>query len=122
MVADDDVELCGAIAEALDAPDREIVRATDGGELLTALSEGPTDLVITDIDMPWMTGLQATHTMRYVGLDTPLVVISGLPDLDLEQRVAALGARAYLLRKPFELATLEGIAATLLEHETAAAS
>ncbi len=122
VIADDDVELLAAISTALAGPGRTIVRARDGGELLEALAAGPVDLVITDIDMPWMSGLQAGHSLRYIGVDTPLVVISGLHDVDLEQRVAALGARAHLLRKPFELARLEALVRDLLEHEAARAS
>ncbi len=107
LVAEDDVELLDAIGDSLVQHGRTVRKAHNGDELISAMADGSYDLVITDVAMPWMTGLQASHAARYAGLATPILVITALEDPKLADHVAALGSRARLLRKPFELAALE---------------
>ena len=107
-MADDDPELLASIAEALENCGATVTSANNGGELLETLGErDPFDLVVTDISMPWMTGLQAMQSTRYAGLTTPTVVITALRDEQIPDRVRALGSNAVLLHKPFDLEALE---------------
>jgi CheY-like chemotaxis protein len=118
LVADDDPELLTTVADALERMGADVVRAGTGAELVRRLVEhGPFDLVVTDIFMPWMDGLQAMRLVRYAGLAPALIFITGLTDDSLTDRVAALGRRTVLLRKPFELAKLESTVHELL-HDT----
>jgi DNA-binding response OmpR family regulator len=64
--------------------------------------------------MPWMSGLQAIHAARTAGLGTSVIVMSALRDPSLPGKVRALGERAELLAKPFDLAELEAVASRLL--------
>jgi CheY-like chemotaxis protein len=115
LVADDEPATLELVSEALERPDVDVFRAADGVELIERLAEhGPFDLVVTDISMPWMTGLQAAHTARTAGVRTPMIVITALKDPRLEEQVATLGECAILLRKPFGLAELESAVASLL--------
>jgi CheY-like chemotaxis protein len=83
------------------------VRAASGGELIQRLAEeGPFDLIVTDISMPWMSGIQVTQTARTAGLNTPVIVITALKNGEVTRQMAALGSNAILLRKPFDLAQL----------------
>lgn len=89
--------------------------AATGGELLeTIANAGPFDAIVTDISMPWMSGLQVMQSARTAGLPVPVVVMTGLRDSDLPERVAALGARAVLLYKPFSIGALFGALRTCL--------
>ena len=118
LVADDDPALLTMVADALERMGAYVARAGTGAELVRRLVErGPFDLVITDIFMPWMDGLQAMRSVRYAGLAPALIFMTGLTDDSLPDRVAALGRRAVLLRKPFELAELESAMHDLL-HDT----
>lgn len=115
LVADDDAEFLDVVAEGLTRLGADVMRARNGGELIDHLAEhGPFDLVVTDIAMPWMTGLRAMHAARTAGLDTSVIVITGLRDEGIPARVKALGGNAALLEKPFTLADLESVASTLL--------
>jgi len=117
LVADDDPELLDVVAEGLTHLGADVIRASNGAELIDRLAEnGPFDLVVTDIAMPWMTGLRAIHAARTAGVGTPVIVMTALHDKELSARVAALGGNAALLKKPFELTDLESIAAKLLAH------
>jgi len=115
LVADDDPELLDAVAEGLTRLGADVIRARNGAELIDRLAEdGPFDLVVTDIAMPWMTGLRAIHAARTAGLDTSVIVMTGLRDEGIPARVRALGGSAALLEKPFTLADLESVASKLL--------
>lgn len=115
VVADDDPALLGAVARALTLWGAEVSTAVSGADLIAQLADhGPFDLVVTDISMPWMSGVQAMHAARYAGLATPVVVMTGLRDERIDAQVASLGRRVVLLRKPFELDALEAAVASLL--------
>jgi len=117
LVADDDPELLDVVAEGLIHLGADVIRANNGAELIDRLAEnGPFDLVVTDIAMPWMTGLRAIHAARTAGVGTPVIVMTALRDKELSARVEALGGNAVLLKKPFDLADLESIAGKLLAH------
>jgi len=115
LVADDDPELLDVVAEGLRHLGADVIRANNGAELIDRLAEnGPFDLVVTDIAMPWMTGLRAIHAARTAGVGTPVIVMTALRDKELSARVEALGGNAVLLKKPFDLADLESSATKLL--------
>jgi DNA-binding response OmpR family regulator len=115
LVADDDTELLGTIATALERAGAEVVRAESGAELLERIAdEEPFGLVITDVAMPWLNGLYALHSARTVGHETPVIVMTALKDDRLPDQVRALGQNAVLLRKPFSLEDLESAALRLL--------
>ncbi|HUJ57435.1 MAG TPA: response regulator, partial [Kofleriaceae bacterium] len=80
LVADDDLELLTEITEAVAQWGYAVDSACNGAELMEAMADRVFDLVITDISMPWMTGLQASHAARYAGLATPILVITALRD------------------------------------------
>jgi two-component system cell cycle sensor histidine kinase/response regulator CckA len=120
LVADDDPLLLDAVAESLTRMGADVVRAESGAELIDQLAdEGPFDLVVTDISMPWMSGLQAVHSARTAGLGTSVIVMTALRDERIPAQVKALGEHAVLLRKPFELADLEAVASALLSSSSA---
>jgi CheY-like chemotaxis protein len=102
LVADDDPDVLDDVACSLEVLGASVTSAVSGSDLIMRLGEDrPYDLVITDIAMPWMTGLQAIHSTRYAGLATPVIVMTGLRDPELPSRVSALGDHVTLLHKPF---------------------
>jgi CheY-like chemotaxis protein len=108
LVADDDPDVLQDVSCAFEIMGHQVTRATSGNELITRLGEDePFDLIVTDISMPWMSGLQAMHSTRYAGLQTPVIVMTALRDAEIPERVQALGRNALLLRKPFGLVELE---------------
>jgi len=102
-------ELLDAVASALTRRGADVVRASSGADLIEQLANaGPFDLVVTDIGMPWMSGLQAMHLTRAAGLPEPPMII------DLPITAASAGARALNNKGPFDcLAILESIQRSL---------
>lgn len=122
LVADDDPLLLDVVADGLAHLGFDVVRASNGAELIERLAhQGPFALVITDIGMPWMNGLQAMHASRAAGLGTAVIVMTALRDARLEPMVHGLGEKALLLRKPFSLAALESAVQMLLSPKASKA-
>jgi two-component system KDP operon response regulator KdpE len=118
LVADDDPELLQLVVNALLARGFDVVSATTGGELLEAVAEqGPFALVITDVAMPWMTGLQVMHSARSAGLSCPVIVMTALRSHKTAAQVAALGVEVQLLYKPFTIDDLEHAVGRALGHD-----
>ena len=113
-IADDDPDSLELLSQALRGPSTEIRKADSGAALVLLLAaEGPFDLVVTDVDMPWMEGTAVIRTARASAIDGPVLFVTGFADADLEAAVAGLG-NARLLRKPIEISDLRQAAAELL--------
>jgi CheY-like chemotaxis protein len=112
-IADDDSDSLDMICEFLRSSKTEILKASSGSELVELLAEhGPFDLIVTDIDMPWMEGLAVIRSARAADIRAPVIVITGLTRPNLESTVADLG-NARLLHKPIELSALRKAVAEL---------
>ena len=114
VVAEDHDDIRYVLKRSLERAGHAVVAAADGLAALAAIREHRPDLVVTDVDMPHMTGLdlcraiRADDELRHI----PIVVASGslLPGDD---RAEQAGASATLL-KPFVPAQLLALIATLL--------
>jgi two-component system capsular synthesis sensor histidine kinase RcsC len=107
LIADDDPEFLDLIAGALEQVCGDVVCAASGSELLEELADGaPFDVVITDVSMPGMTGLEAMHAARTAGLPCPVVIMTALRDRRTMAQTIALGGRVALLYKPFSIGAL----------------
>ena len=109
LIADDDPEMLTMVTKALRQFGADVVDARSGAELLELIAnDGAFDVIVTDISMPWMTGMQVMQSARTAGLPVPVVVITALRDPTVPAQVASLGARAELLHKPFSIDELYG--------------
>jgi CheY-like chemotaxis protein len=120
LVADDDPQLLDVVCEVLKRLDADVVRASSGADLVEQLATWPFDLVVTDISMPWMSGLQAIRATRAAGLGTPVIVMTALKEPRIPAQVKALGRNAVFLRKPFKVSELEAAASALVGHTESA--
>jgi two-component system chemotaxis response regulator CheY len=109
LVVEDSVSARAYVRAVLESPEFsaayvpcEVVEAHSGFDAMRLLPRGPYDLIVTDINMADINGLELAHFIRNSERHrtTPLVIISTLRgELDVE-RGMALGADAYLA-KPF---------------------
>jgi DNA-binding NtrC family response regulator len=110
LIADDDAEFLQIVDTALRHLELEVITAVCGAELLDKLAnEGEFDLVITDVAMPWMTGLQVMHSARAAGMQCPVIVMTALRHIDVARQVTNLGAHVQLLLKPFTTNMVEDL-------------
>lgn len=85
-----------------DLAENEYIFAENGQEALEIYKEcGDIDMIITDLDMPVMNGLDFISLIREEDQRTPIFVISMHSDMDRLKRAHALKVRKYLI-KPFD--------------------
>lgn len=72
--------------------------ATNGMEALEIIKENKPDIVITDIKMPQMNGLDMIREVRSLGLKTQFIILSGHNEFSFAQEALKNGARQYLLK------------------------
>lgn len=118
LVAEDDLEMRCLIEEALRCDGHDVVAVGSGLKLFDTLRlcvrQGRMpDLVISDVRMPGMTGLQALARLRAEGWKMPVVLITAFGDDELFDEAAALGG-SCVFSKPFDLDDLRTAALCLL--------
>jgi len=116
VVADDDPELLVVVASTVEQFGAHVTTAVSGDDLLEKLAhDGPFDFIVTDVAMPWMTGLQVLHSSQTAGHAIPVVVITALRDPKVFAQAESLGDHAILLLKPFTQEQLYGALQTVLK-------
>lgn len=118
LLAEDDPDVRDALAGALRDDGYDVVALSDGKELLEhigsrlALEDGgrPADMVISDVRMPDVGGLDVLERIRARKWDIPVVLISAYQDRTTRERAKALGAKAFL-PKPLDMKALEALLA-----------
>ena len=76
LVVEDDRTLRQALVFNLEREGYEVRSAVDGEQALAAARDGGLDLLLLDLMLPGMSGLEVLRTMRAEGVDTPVVVLS----------------------------------------------
>ncbi|AOQ25379.1 Sporulation initiation phosphotransferase F [Moorella thermoacetica] len=102
MVIDDQPGVRRLIAEALKQAGFNVTVATDGQEALGEIALEEPSLVILDMKMPGMNGVEFLQELRRRFLALPVIVITAYNELDLVEQASKLGA-SYYLQKPFDL-------------------
>jgi diguanylate cyclase (GGDEF)-like protein len=114
LVVDDDRLMRGVLAEILRNFGYEIVVAADGTEALGQLQTRRFDLVITDLIMPQMSGLDLIRTGRQLDPQIDFVVITASNSVDIAVETLKAGAADYIV-KPFHLEQIRIVVARALE-------
>jgi FixJ family two-component response regulator len=99
-VIDDDDPFRTALVESLCSFGYRVRGFASAEEFIAADGQSSCDCVITDIQMPGMSGLDLKRHLTTSGCKVPVIMITARPEEGLEAKVAASGA-ACLLRKPF---------------------
>lgn len=100
LVAEDDPAMGDLLAEALHGAGLEAVVVPDG-EALLSLAPGAS-VIVTDLRMPRLGGMEALARLRADGWDRPVVVITAFGSAELHALARALGA-ARVFDKPLDL-------------------
>ena len=100
LLAEDQSMVLGALAALLELePDIEVVaRARDGAEALRLAAETSPDVVLTDIEMPGMGGLDLAAELRRRANPARVVIVTTFARSGFLQRALAAGAAGYLLK------------------------
>ncbi len=106
LVCEDNKLTQRVLEVALKKMNYEILVATDGEEGIRLLKENEIGLVITDINMPYNSGLEIVEFVRKkYGKEIPVIIVTNINLDDIRKQAQELGADAYIT-KPFDPAEL----------------
>ncbi len=114
LVVEDNEDLCQTIADVMKKEGHNVRTAFSGEDALNSLEKGLIDLVLLDIKLPRMNGLEVLARLREQAPDLLVIMITALTDARPAVEALKSGAYDYLL-KPFELDELKLVVAKALE-------
>ncbi|MEN8113157.1 MAG: response regulator transcription factor [Actinomycetota bacterium] len=102
LIVEDDPDVREALKRALAFEGYDVATANDGGRGLEAVIQDPPDIIVLDVMMPFVDGLEMCRRLRAKGISTPVLMLTALGQVS--DRVDGLdaGADDYLI-KPFAL-------------------
>ena len=114
LVVDDEGSLRRLLAEALEADSHAVVHAATGEEALDKFQSVSCDLVLLDMILPDLNGLQVLRRMKRLSPDVPVLIMTGYGEV--RGAVEAMKAQAAdYLCKPFDLDELKLVVTRLLD-------
>jgi len=105
LVVDDDKAVRESLRRSLEFNGYDVALAADGAEALAGIGASHPDVVVMDVMMPRLDGLETTRAMRQAGHDVPILVLTARDAVGDRVEGLDAGADDYLT-KPFALAEL----------------
>lgn len=102
LIADDDEDILALVRATIERSGHEVMAVRDGAAALSAMAERRPDLVVLDIAMPELDGLEVLRRLRADDetRDLPVILLTAQAQAADVERGFATGASAYV-RKPF---------------------
>lgn len=114
LVADDDLHVREMVQRALESDGHDVTIAEDGSSALASFKGGtPFDLVITDVEMPNVSGLELAEAILVSKADQRIIIMSGIAD-ELSRARDLASAKVRMLTKPVSLEKIRGEVTELL--------
>lgn len=98
ILADDHALLLDAFQKLLEPPCNVVAKVTDGRALLVAAERLKPDVIVLDIGMPLLNGLEAARRLKELMPSVKLIVLTMNEDPDVAGEALAVGASGYLLK------------------------
>lgn len=114
LVVDDEEDLCRLLTESLRREGFQAAAASSGREALALVEQEPPDLIILDLVMPEMDGIETLRRLRERGVRAKVVVLTAYGTAQQTREAMALGVREFI-GKPFDLDRLMRIVAEEVE-------
>ncbi len=106
LVVDDDPEVRMVTCDFLSSKGYEVVVAEGGREALRLLDASPPDVVLLDVAMPDMDGMETLKRIVATHPAMPVIMVTANADIEITSKVLQLGAADYV-PKPFDLDYLD---------------
>ena len=116
LVIEDDETMRNAMKRIFESEGHRVKSAADGTQLSAVLDDSPIDLIVLDVGLPWINGLELAKLLKeHEDLkEIPLIFVTGKAgDLDVKRGFDA-GCDDYIT-KPFEVEKIKKTVATLLK-------
>jgi DNA-binding NtrC family response regulator len=102
LVVDDEEQMRDLLAKVLERKGFRVAVAADGAEALAFLEREPADLVVTDVRMPGLDGMEALRAIKELTADTVVLIMTAFGSIDQAVQAVKDGAYDYV-NKPFKI-------------------
>jgi excisionase family DNA binding protein len=106
LVVDDEPAIRELMVQALATPSRAVLAAGSGEEALEIVKRFDVDLVVLDLAMPGMNGVETFRAIHSLRPTLPVMIVTGYPDSDLMAQALEIGSFT-MISKPFDLAQFQ---------------
>ncbi len=110
LVVDDEINVCKSIKQAIESEDYDVDMALSGEEALKKDKENLYDLIITDLMMPGISGMDLLTSLKTTRPELKVIMVTGYPTIKTAVQSVKIGAFDYL-PKPFTPKDLRGVVA-----------
>jgi DNA-binding response OmpR family regulator len=101
MIVEDELDLCQCLADFFEMKGFSIVSAFSGEEAIKKLEEGPVDVLLLDILLPGVSGMEVLRRAKELHPTALAVMVTALDQVELRDEARRQGAVAYVT-KPFD--------------------
>lgn len=118
LIIDDEIFMCRALRKVIEdhCPDFSVVdEAYNGSTGLKLVQENHYDVILTDIRMPVMSGLEFLNEIRDMGMEMPVIIITGHSEFNYTRTAIRLRATDYIL-KPLNVEEIKSVLNYLSER------
>jgi len=105
LIVDDQLGVRKLLFEALKDEFREVLIAASGIEAIEKVQKSSPDLVVMDMKMPRMNGLEVLKHLRDMKYDNPVIMMTAYGELEIVSEAAKMGVKRHIT-KPFDLQDL----------------
>jgi len=100
LIVDDEISIRRTLRDILEYEKYEVAEAVDGLDCLVKLKQGRYDIIILDIKMPKMDGMEALERIQMLAPETPVIMISGHANIDTAVEAVKKGAFDFISKPP----------------------
>jgi len=106
LVVDDEEPIREMMTTALGTKQRDVLTAASGEDALELLKKHPVDIVLLDLSMPGLNGVETFREIHAIRPSLPVVIVTGYPDSDLMAKALEIGPFT-MISKPVDIAQIQ---------------
>ncbi|MEW6609311.1 MAG: response regulator [bacterium] len=106
LIGDDNKLIRRALRETINREDFEILEVENGKQILQKFEEYQPDLLVMDIKMPGINGIEVLKKIRTVNQELPIIIVSAYKGLEKDPEIA-LGKVSSFMTKPIDIEVLK---------------
>jgi DNA-binding NtrC family response regulator len=108
LIVDDERDFCTLLSDSLSLEGYRVLTAQNGRKALERVAKETPDLVLMDIKMPGMNGIEVLERIKKVKEETPVIILTAYGTLETARKAMKLGADDYVT-KPVDHALLKSL-------------
>ncbi|MGE5370480.1 MAG: response regulator [Solirubrobacterales bacterium] len=116
LIVDDQKGVCRLLQELFTMEGYEVAVAGDGREALEKFEPFEPDIVLMDMKMPHMNGLEAAQEMLKINPKVPIIMMTAYGEIEMVHKALKIGVRRHIT-KPFDILDLRDLVRDILAAE-----